>query len=712
MKRLTFIILIIGQLIFGTSSLAQKKVTDSTTLDDIVVTATRTQRKVGNIAVPVTIISNKTIRQTGNLKLQDILQEQAGIVAVSSALSTNLAGYPNPFGQGIQMQGLDPAYTAILLDGEPLIGRNGGVLKLGRLATGTIKQIEIVKGPSSSLYGSEAMAGVINIITENTTKEKADIQLHHSTNNTFAQTFSYSNLFKQTSLNFFINHYTTQGYDLDPKIYGKTAEPYREWNSVLKLTHNFSQRSQLLTTFRLYDNKLDNNYQIQPAGQTNLAVVKGYTDEKDFSAFSQWKLSTKNNHKIYTRLFFDRYTNSAFVNNETTGERYDETSSKSSIIKPEIQYESDIRKNVKYIAGIGAYIENIDATRYDGGHNLTTLYAFTQEEISAANDKLKFILGARLDKRNDFAANVNPRFALAYIPNKKWKFTAAIGKGFKAPDFRHIYLAFFNQQIGYSLIGNNILYQQLQTLQQSGQISNTVNIDAYKNTPYLLPEELWGINTTAQFNTKKFTASIDIFRNDVKNLIDFYLLPFTKNNGSSIYSYRNVNRIFTQGISIDAKYNISKNFYLSAGYQYLEAKDKDILEQINNKSLYKRDPETYQLSLTTKSDYFGLNNRSKHTGNFKVNYISNNNKYNAYIRFMYRGKYGYTDINNNGVADDEREMVQGFWMLNTAFSISITQQLHLQTGVDNLLNYTNATQLPNLSGRQYFININYSLNKK
>lgn len=710
--RKSIILILFTTLLNASSVLAQKKATDSTTLEDVVVTATRTQRKVGNIAVPVTIVSNKVIQQTGSLKLQDILQEQAGIVAVSSALSTNLAGYPNPFGQGIQMQGLDPAYTAILLDGEPLVGRNGGVLKLGRLATGTIKQIEVVKGPSSSLYGSEAMAGVINIITENTTKEKIDLQVHNSSNNTLAQTFAYSNLFKQTSVNFFVNHYSTQGYDLDPKIYGKTAEPYREWNSVLKLTHNFSPKSQLLTTFRLYDNKLDNNYQIQPAGQTNLAVVKGYTDEKDFSAFAQWKLSLKNNHKIFTRLFFDRYSNSAFVNNETTGERYDETSSKSAIVKPEIQYESDIRKNVKYIAGIGAYLESIDANRYDGGHNLTTLYAFTQEEINAANDKLKFIIGARLDKRNDFAANINPRVAVAYTPNKKWKFTAAVGKGFKAPDFRHIYLAFFNQQIGYSLVGNNILYQQLTALQQSGQISNSINVDAYKNTPNLLPEELWGFNTTTQYSNRNFTASIDIFRNDVKNLIDFYLLPFTKNNGSSIYSYRNVNRIFTQGITVDARYNLSKHITLSAGYQYLEAKDKDVLEQINNGTLYKRDPVTYQLSLTTKSDYFGLNNRSKHTGNFKINYTNNNNKYNAYLRFMYRGKYGYTDINNNGVADDDREMVQGFWMINTAFSVSITKKLQIQTGIDNLLNYTNPTQLPNLSGRQYFVNINYSITKK
>ena len=76
------------------------------------------------------------------------------MVIVNSTLGTSLNGYPNPFGQGVQMLGLDPSYTAILLDGEPLVGRNAGILKLGRLATGNSRQIEIVKGPSSSLNGS------------------------------------------------------------------------------------------------------------------------------------------------------------------------------------------------------------------------------------------------------------------------------------------------------------------------------------------------------------------------------------------------------------------------------------------------------------------------------------------------------------------------------------------------------------------------------
>src|SRR5258705_4771138 len=228
-------------------------------LSEVVITATRSERKLGNIAVPVQLVSQKTIHQTGSLRLQDILQEQTGLVIVNSNLGSALNGYRNPFGQGVQMLGLDPAYTLILLDGEPLIGRNGGILKLGRLSTGNIKQIEIVKGPSSSLYGSEAMAGVINIITQSPQKENAEFQFHHATNNTWGTGFSYGNRVNKTGVQFFINRYSSSGYDLDKNIYGKTVDPYLDWNGQLKITHDFSNKLQLLVSSRQFDAKQNNN---------------------------------------------------------------------------------------------------------------------------------------------------------------------------------------------------------------------------------------------------------------------------------------------------------------------------------------------------------------------------------------------------------------------------------------------------------------------
>ena len=105
------------------AGISQKK-SDSifnASLNEVVVTATRTPRTMGNLAIPVTLIGNKTLYQSGSLRLNDIMAEQTGLVITDN------------FGKGIQMQGLSSEYTLILLDGEPLIGRTGGVLDLSRI---------------------------------------------------------------------------------------------------------------------------------------------------------------------------------------------------------------------------------------------------------------------------------------------------------------------------------------------------------------------------------------------------------------------------------------------------------------------------------------------------------------------------------------------------------------------------------------------------
>jgi outer membrane receptor for ferrienterochelin and colicins len=674
-------------------------------LDEIVITASRSERKLGNVAIPVQLVSQQTIKKTGSLKLQDILQEQTGVVIVNSNLGSSLNGYPNPFGQGVQMLGLDPAYTLILLDGEPLIGRNGGILKLGRLSTGNIKQIEIVKGPSSSLYGSEAMAGVINIITLPPKKENIELQLHHATNNTWGNTLSYSNRLNKTGVQFFINRYSSSGFDLDKNIYGKTVDPYREWNGQVKITHDFSTKVQLLATARNFDSKQNNNYQI--LWQNNPAVAKGYTTEKDQSAFIQLRWQMKPERKFYFRTFYDRYRNNSFVNLDKTTTRFDETSFNQSILKPELQFERKHGKN-NYVAGAGTYFEMIDASRYAGKRNLVTLYAFTQKEWSLAKDKLTFIAGGRIDKRNDFSAKISPRLALAYKPNSKWKFTASAGWGFKAPDFRHLYLSFYNSQIGYSLIGAKELPSQLQQLQQQGLLASGADISPYLNSPDLKAETSFGSHTGAQFKNEKWNAEIGLFRNDIKNLIENFALPFTRSNGQPVFSYHNIGRVYTQGAEVSAKYKLTKNISLSSGYQFLDAKDKEVLEQIKAGKLYKRDPGTFITTAVKRSDYSGLFNRSKHTANFKAEYNSDKSGWNIYARAVYRGQFGFTDINGNAIADDAAEMVKGFWMLNMAVSKPFRYGFTLQCGAENLLNYTNPARLSNIAGRLFFINFNYS----
>ena len=120
----------------------------------IVVTGTRNEVRLKDSPVRVEVIGKERIAATGMTDLGDLLKEQPGMLIAGSVRS------------GIQMNGLGPDYTLILIDGQPVIGRIAGVLDLSRISVGNIERVEIVKGPMSSMFGSEALAGVINIITK------------------------------------------------------------------------------------------------------------------------------------------------------------------------------------------------------------------------------------------------------------------------------------------------------------------------------------------------------------------------------------------------------------------------------------------------------------------------------------------------------------------------------------------------------------------
>ena len=151
--------------LFCQVSVSQEVQKDSVKTNELsevkVTTATRTERVLSSLPLPMTIITSEAIIKSGVTRLNEILNEQTGIILIPDE-----SGF-----EGIQMQGLDAAYTMILIDGVPLVGRSSGVLDLSRVSVGNIERIEIVKGASSALYGSEAMGGVINVITKKPVKD-------------------------------------------------------------------------------------------------------------------------------------------------------------------------------------------------------------------------------------------------------------------------------------------------------------------------------------------------------------------------------------------------------------------------------------------------------------------------------------------------------------------------------------------------------------
>lgn len=678
-------------------------------LDNVVITATRSEAKLGNIAIPTQLITAQMIKATGSLRLQDILQEQTGLTIVNSPLGISLAGFPNIFGAGIQMQGLDPAYTLIMIDGEPLVGRNAGILKLGRIAVGNIKQIEIVKGPSSSLYGADAMAGVINIITEKPVKQTASAQLQYASNNTVSMSANYGNRINKTAIQLFANRYSTSGYDLDKNIYGKTVDPYTDNSFALKLTQYISTNSQFIATARFFGERQSNNYVVGNQGAQQ--VITGTTKERDWGINLQYTRQLKKSVKLASRIYFNQYANNSDVFVQKTNLPYDALRFLQQVIKPEIQVEKT-SSNSKFISGAGFMAESLNASRYNSKHNFTTLYLFSQEEWSIIK-RYNLIAGVRVDKRNNFDWRASPKLALSGKINDKIFLSASVGLGYRTPDVRQSYALFTNTSVGYSLLGAEVLETALQKLKQEGQIDPSVNTSIYNNNNTALkPETSIGVNLGVRYTPfAQLIVHANVFRNDMKNLIDRFTLPFNKTNGQLIYSYHNVNKVYTEGFSADASWNISKHFIISGGYQFLIAKDKDIINGIKQNKYYKRDPVTFKTDLVTLKEYGGLLYRSRNAANLKLMYTNATAGLSGWLRVNYAGRYGYTETNGSGVLDGDSEYEPGFFLCNLTLSKHFPKNFELQAGIDNLFNYKQPFLMPNLAGRIIFLNLNIDFDK-
>lgn len=712
-KHIVVFIFISGILLKADLSFSQNSLKDTVAktklLEDVVVTATRTEKSIGDIPVPIQVINKKFIQLTGSQKLVDVLQQQTGLVLADNPLGLALQGYPNPFGSGIQLQGMDPAYTLILLDGEPLTGRNAGVLNLGRIAIGNIERVEIVKGPATSLYGSDALAGVINIITQKATTNTAAVQLHHATNHTWGFGINTGIKTNKTAVQFFVNRYSSSGYDLHKTIYGKTVDPFRNYSVATKLVYDINSRNKFQSSARLFTQKQFNNYLIysnaQPEG------VEGTSNETDWSFNNQLQHIFSKKLKLSSRLYLTGYRDNASVYMQKNNSLYDESFTNQFLVKPELQLEAGEKINQKFITGIGYDFETISANRYASKQQLNTFYLFVQKEW-LIKKLLNITAGARIDKHTLYNTQFNPKIALGYKVSKKLSVNASVGSGFKTPDFRQQFLKFTNSLVGYTLLGANELSAGLMELQQQGQIDPSVNITPYLGNHTLLPERSVGTNIGIRYTSQnKTTITANLFRNDINDLIDRYNLPFTKTNNQSIYSYINVGKVYTQGFDINIDQSLNKYFSIHSGYQYLQARDKDIVTKIKQQQLVKRDPVTYESDYVSMKDYGGLFNRSKHTANLQLLYNDQKNNFTASVRANYRGRFGYSDVNGDNILDDDREYVQSFVLLNATVSKTFKNAFEIQAGSENILNHTDKTHLPNLPGRTWFINCNINLQK-
>ena len=649
---------------------------DETRLNEVIISATKTIRQLSTLPLPAKLISKKEISLSNSSRLSDILDDQIGIFIVP-----DFGG-----GNGIQIQGLDSEYTLLLVDGYPIIGRQSGTLDLDRISIGNIEKIEIIKGSSSSLYGTDAIGGVVNLITSKS-NEPFTLNSYYkiSSFNTNDLNLNIGLISeKGHNLNAFINLFNTDGYDLIEKDIFNTVEPYKNVTAFVR--HNYEYKNlSFFSSFRIF--KEDQEFKISESVYGNNII-----NESNINTSISYRLNDKLSFVLDNYL--TKYKSDENFSSLTTNTQ--ESFFDQSLFKSELRSIFEINKKNKLIIGIGLTDESLRRNNFY--KNKVTQYSsnyFIQYE-GFIFENTNYIFGARYDQYDQYDSEFSPRFALRTQLNENISTKISIGKGFKTPDFRQLYFNFANSNSGYSVLGFNAAQEIINDLQVQGQISNLI-ISQNEFEGNLKPETSVSFNFGFLLKTdNNISFDFNLFRNQIKNLIDYKIIA-TKTNGQNIFSYYNLNKVYTQGLEFSSLFSINDNIDFKIGYQYLDAKDADAVQRIKDGDVYARQSINSPAFLVKKEDYFGLFNRSKHNINSKIIFTLKNN-FQIYFKSKYRSKYGLVDKNGNGILDDFDDFVNS----NIISDISISKEIKnykITLGSDNIFNYTDPQNLPNNPGR-------------
>ena len=669
--------------------------TDSTQfieLPPIVVTATRSERDLEDVALPLTVIPAATMQREGAIRLDDVLSTVPGLT------------FFEDHGTGIQIQGFAPDYTLILLDGEPVIGRTAGTLDLDRLTVHGLERIEIVHGPSSSLYGSEALAGVINLITA------APAEGMHGRLGVRAGSFQTSDLTAEveggqgrTGLRLFLNRYASGGYDLTPDTFGPTVPAFTDWTGDLRGRVALGDRA----TLRLGAHATVEHQNGAFATLDGNGIQTRYEDQgqrTDWSLHPEAEFRLSSRLRLTTTLYGAHYRTETRYVREEDGYSFYEDDFDQRYLKAEGQLDAFWGQRHFTSMGAGATRERLDGNRYapddDPRPTAEQAYAFVRHGWLAFR-QVEFSGSARFDAHSDYAARLTPRLAILFRPAETLRFRVSLGSGFKAPAFRQLYLAFTNAAAGYSVFGATRLEEGLEHLQAGNQIEQVFLSPSSLNA--IRAEHSVALNVGGSAEPLPWLSlSANAFYNDVHDLIETQPVA-QKTNGQFVFGYFNLSRIYTRGVETEGVVHPAGGFEAALGYQFLQARDRALIDVLETGTVFGRNPDGREYRLGV-GDYTGLFGRSPHTATLRTTYTYEPFGLTVSVRGRWRSRYGYRDLDGNELANRDDEFVPAYGILDATLTkrllISRLVDAQVQVGVDNAFGVTRPTRVPSLPGRR------------
>ncbi len=655
------------------------------TLDEVVVTGQYKPQSVKNSVYQVRVINNERIRLSGATNVQQILNNQLGFrFSNDNTLGTT----------DVKLNGIGGNSVKILLDGVPMVDRYDERTSLSQIDINNIERIEIVEGPMSVSYGSDAMAGVINIITKRNKQNSLSLnaRAQEETAGNEYHPFSYKGVHTQNiSANYKQNqflatiggtHNDFDGFGGDAYGRGKTWKPKEQWLGNVKVGYS---NSNFNAYYRL-DGLNENIVNRGAIGQNYKAIDQKYTTHRfihqvqsdyrisnnlqwsGFIAYTDYQRQTKT-----TKHDFEKNTDEL-----TTGEGEQDISRLNSLsFKPTLQYQVNAKISIQ--PGIDINHEKATGARIIGSPQINDYALFVSAEIKPAT-KVSIRPGLRFSKNSQYdAPPVIPSLNTKFTLSNQFDLRLAYGYGFRAPSLRELYLIF--QDVNHDLVGNPNL---------KAEYSSNVNGSLS-----------W---TPATTNDIRFTSALSGFYSAFRNRIE--LVPTS--TITLQYTYFNVGKVKTTGSSIDNRLTW-KNIDASLGFSYIayaasEYDDKNYIKEDKRKFLWT--PEI------NSNIIYGIDKLRSKLGLF-YKYIG---KKPAFSPGMVGSQPAYllTQTDSYNLAD-------------FTVTTNINKWLSTNVGVKNIFNVTDVnSNTVNTSatahstsgaqaigyGRSYFIGLNFQWNKK
>ena len=660
----------------------------------IVVTATRTDKSLAEVALPVTAIPAATLREQGLLRLDAVLASIPGLALVDD------------HGTGLQMQGLSPEYTLIMIDGEPVIGRTAGTLDLRRLSIHDLERIEIVRGPASSLYGSEALAGVVNLIT-------ATAQAPALAGRVRAGSYGSTDLVanaatggSRSGIRLMVNRNASGGYDLAPEAYGATVGSFVRYTASVRGRFRAAPHTRLTLGSRMSVEDQSNAFAINADGEDE--AFSEAAQALDWSVHPEAAVRLGGGLQLTSTIYVTGYRTRLRQRRDADGALHHADDYHQILVKAEAQLDAAWTAVQLTTLGSGLTRERLHGDRYDTRPDALAGYAFLRHEWHMS-DAMHVSASARYDTHADYAARLSPNAALFWRVSDQVQVRMSVGSGFKAPALRQRYLAFTNASTGYSVFGATRVRDGLLRLQAEGRLKQVfIDLEAPST---IAAESSIGLNAGFTWQLRHWAVVTgNLFHNGVRDLIETQPIA-QKTNGSFVYGYFNLARIYTRGVECQiliAPMPMSgdRGFTVRLGYQFLQARDLAIVRAIRRGDVFGRQPSGRDVRLRL-SDYDGLFGRSPHMATMAASLSLGPRGPSLSLRGRWRSRYGYRDLDGNKIANRPDEFVDSYAVMD----MSITQPLGwreaaLQAGIDNVFSVTRPRQVPSLPGRRLWVSLN------